>query len=87
MSRSSSTTTPIKLHSLQGSLLVFTLACLAGMTALSIDITIPSMPNIARTLGTTTASIQTTLSLFVFCYGIGQLSLGLSLTGLGVGGR
>ena len=64
------------LQSREGYLLVFTLACLAGMTALSIDITIPSTANVAAELGTSTASIQSTLSLFVFCYGLGQLFFG-----------
>jgi DHA1 family bicyclomycin/chloramphenicol resistance-like MFS transporter len=68
--------TTLNLQSRAGYLLVFTLACLSGMTALSIDIYIPSMPHVASDLGVSTSSIQSTLSLFVFCYGIGQLFFG-----------
>jgi MFS transporter, DHA1 family, multidrug resistance protein len=52
------------------------LAALAGMTALSIDMSLPAMPQLRRTFGADVANVQLTLSLFLLGYAIGQLVCG-----------
>jgi len=56
--------------------MLVTLSLLAGMTALSIDIVLPSMPGIARSFDVSPTAVQTSLSAFVLCFGVGQLLFG-----------
>jgi len=52
------------------------LGTLTTLPPLSIDISLPGLPQIAHALGAPPALLQWTLSAFVFAFGIGQLVLG-----------
>jgi DHA1 family bicyclomycin/chloramphenicol resistance-like MFS transporter len=52
------------------------LGTLAGLQPLSVDIYLPSMPDIAHTLGTTTAEVQLTIAAFLFGSGVGTIVFG-----------
>lgn len=52
------------------------LASLTALTALSIDMNLPAMPQFARIFGTDVATAQLTLSLFLIGFGAGQLVCG-----------
>jgi DHA1 family bicyclomycin/chloramphenicol resistance-like MFS transporter len=55
---------------------VVLLAALTGLTALSIDMSLPAMPQMQRAFQAGTASVQLTLSLFLLGFAIGQLVCG-----------
>jgi len=52
------------------------LVAMTALAALSIDITLPSLPSTARALGTDVATTQLTLSVFFFGFAIAQLVVG-----------
>jgi DHA1 family bicyclomycin/chloramphenicol resistance-like MFS transporter len=52
------------------------LGSLMMLPPLSIDISLPGLPTIARALAAPPALIQSSLSAFIFAYGAGQLALG-----------
>lgn len=55
---------------------LMTLAALGGITALSIDIYLPGLPQIAAEMGTSMNKVQWTLSGFVMAFAFGQLFYG-----------
>ena len=55
---------------------VFSLAVLTAVTALSIDMSLPAQPAIARDLGVSADVAQLTLSLFLVGYALGQVLFG-----------
>jgi DHA1 family bicyclomycin/chloramphenicol resistance-like MFS transporter len=55
---------------------VFTLILLAGMSALVMNIFLPSLPLMAEYFGTSYATMQLSVPLFLFCSGILQLFIG-----------
>jgi DHA1 family bicyclomycin/chloramphenicol resistance-like MFS transporter len=59
-----------------GAGLLVMLGALMMLPPLSIDISLPGLPRIARALGATPALLQWTLSAFVLAFGLGQLVLG-----------
>lgn len=61
---------------LHGWLFTLLLAALTGLTALSIDMSLPALPQLQRAFGASAGSIQLTLSLFLVGYGVGQLVCG-----------
>lgn len=56
--------------------LTFVLAAMTGLTALSIDMSLPAMPQLQRAFGADVASVQLTLSLFLLGFACGQLVSG-----------
>jgi DHA1 family bicyclomycin/chloramphenicol resistance-like MFS transporter len=56
---------------------VLILAALTGLAALSIDMSLPALPQIQRAFGTSVAAVQLTLSLFLLGFAIGQLVCGV----------
>ncbi|MEW5928836.1 MAG: multidrug effflux MFS transporter [Gemmatimonadota bacterium] len=56
--------------------LALLLAALTGMTALSIDMSLPAMPQLQGVFGVDVAAVQLTLSLFLAGYAAGQLVCG-----------
>lgn len=52
------------------------LAALTGLTALSIDMSLPATSQMQRTFHAGTASVQLTLSLFLLGFAMGQLVCG-----------
>lgn len=62
---------------------VVTLSILLGTTALSIDMSLPAQPAMARDLGVTSDVAQLTLSLFLAGYALGQIALGYASDALG----
>jgi len=56
--------------------LVAMLAGLTGITALSIDMSLPAMPQLQRVFGADVGSTQLTLSLFLVGFAVGQLVCG-----------
>jgi DHA1 family bicyclomycin/chloramphenicol resistance-like MFS transporter len=59
------------------------LAALTALTALSIDMSLPALPQLQHTFGAGASSVQLTLSLFLVGYGIGQLICGFLSDRLG----
>ncbi|WP_394828368.1 multidrug effflux MFS transporter [Pendulispora albinea] len=59
------------------------LAALTGMTALSIDMSLPAQPTLMREFGVGSDRTQLTLSLFLLGYAIGQLIVGYVSDALG----
>lgn len=57
-------------------LMLATLAALGGITALSIDIYLPGLPQIAAEMGTSMTQVQWTLGGFVMAFALGQLGYG-----------
>ncbi len=57
-------------------LLVAMLAGLTGITALSIDMSLPAMPQLQRVFGADVGSTQLTLSMFLAGFAVGQLVCG-----------
>jgi DHA1 family bicyclomycin/chloramphenicol resistance-like MFS transporter len=55
---------------------VVLLGALTMLPPLSIDVSLPGLPVIARALGASSAAMQQSLSVFVFAFGAGQLVLG-----------
>jgi MFS transporter, DHA1 family, multidrug resistance protein len=55
---------------------VVLLGALTMLPPLSIDVSLPGLPVIARAIGASSASMQQSLSVFVFAFGAGQLVLG-----------
>lgn len=53
------------------------LAALTGLTALSIDMSLPAMPQLQRSFGAGVGSVQLTLSLFLVGFAAGQLVCGV----------
>jgi DHA1 family bicyclomycin/chloramphenicol resistance-like MFS transporter len=53
------------------------LAALTGLTALSIDMSLPAMPQLQRTFGADVGAVQLTLSLFLIGFAAGQLVCGV----------
>ena len=56
---------------------VLILAALTGLAALSIDMSLPAMPQLQRTFGASVGAVQLTLSLFLIGFAIGQLACGV----------
>jgi MFS transporter, DHA1 family, multidrug resistance protein len=56
---------------------VLMLAALTGLTALSIDMSLPAMPQLQRTFGAGVGAVQLTLSLFLAGFAAGQLVCGV----------
>jgi DHA1 family bicyclomycin/chloramphenicol resistance-like MFS transporter len=56
---------------------VLILAGLTGLSALSIDMSLPAMPQLQRTFGASVGAVQLTLSLFLAGFAIGQLACGV----------
>ncbi|HEX6039892.1 multidrug effflux MFS transporter [Longimicrobium sp.] len=56
---------------------VLLLAALTGLTALSIDMSLPAMPQLQRTFGAGVGAVQLTLSLFLAGFAAGQLVCGV----------
>jgi MFS transporter, DHA1 family, multidrug resistance protein len=56
--------------------LTFLLGALAGVTALAVDMSLPTLPFITEVFATSTDSVQLTLSLFLVGYAGGQLFCG-----------
>lgn len=52
------------------------LAALTGLTSLSIDMNLPALPQLAKTLHVSVGAVQLTLSLFLLGFAIGQLICG-----------
>jgi DHA1 family bicyclomycin/chloramphenicol resistance-like MFS transporter len=67
------TTRPMTSPSLSTGIILVAMTALA---ALSIDITVPSLPSTARALGTDVATTQLTLSIFFFGFAFAQLVVG-----------
>ncbi len=55
---------------------VFTLAAMTGVTALSIDMSLPAQPTLARVFDVTADTAQLNLSLFMIGFAIAQLVMG-----------
>ncbi|HEX6909773.1 MAG TPA: MFS transporter, partial [Longimicrobium sp.] len=53
------------------------LAALTGLTALSIDMSLPAMPQLQRSFGAGVGAVQLTLSLFLVGFAAGQLVCGV----------
>jgi DHA1 family bicyclomycin/chloramphenicol resistance-like MFS transporter len=62
---------------------IFTLAVLTGVTALSIDMSLPAQPTLARELGVSSHTSQLTLSLFLAGYAVGQVIFGFASDSFG----
>ena len=62
---------------------VASLAAITGVTALSIDMSLPAQPTLARDLGVGPDTAQLTLSLFLAAYALGQLAFGYASDALG----
>lgn len=60
-------------HSLSERQIVLTLACLAAITPLAIDMYLPAFPAIAKSLQTSIPNVEISLSLFFFGIAMGQL--------------
>jgi DHA1 family bicyclomycin/chloramphenicol resistance-like MFS transporter len=56
---------------------VLILAGLTGLSALSIDMSLPAMPQLQRTFGASVGAVQLTLSLFLAGFALGQLVCGV----------
>ena len=56
---------------------VLILAGLSGLAALSIDMSLPAMPQMQRTFGASVGAVQLTLSLFLVGFAMGQLVCGV----------
>src|SRR3712207_7459192 len=56
--------------------LTLLLAGLTGLTALSIDMSLPAMPQLQETFGAGVASVQLTLSVFLAGFAAGQKASG-----------
>ena len=54
----------------------FTLAAMTGVTALSIDMSLPAQPTLARVFDVTADTAQLNLSLFMIGFAIAQLVMG-----------
>ena len=61
---------------MQNGKLLLLLTLMAALTALSIDIYLPSMPGLVTALQTDWSTVQLTLSVFVFAFAVGQLVYG-----------
>lgn len=59
------------------------LTMMGALTALSIDIYLPSMPHIAQSLGSNIGRVQLSLSVFVWGFAVGQLFFGSISDALG----
>jgi MFS transporter, DHA1 family, multidrug resistance protein len=57
-------------------LLTLLLAALTGLTALSIDMSLPAMPQLQHSFGAGVSSVQLTLSIFLTGYALGQMVCG-----------
>ena len=57
-------------------LLTILLAALTGLTALSIDMSLPAMPQLQETFGAGVSSVQLTLSVFLAGFALGQVFCG-----------
>lgn len=57
-------------------LLTLLLAMLTGLTALSIDMSLPAMPQLQETFGAGVSSVQLTLSVFLAGFALGQVFCG-----------
>lgn len=57
-------------------LLTILLAALTGLTALSIDMSLPAMPQLQETFGASVSSVQLTLSIFLAGFALGQVFCG-----------
>ena len=68
---------------LQGRAFTLLLAALTALTALSIDMSLPAMPQLQRTFGAGVSLVQLTLSLFLAGYAAGQLACGFLSDRLG----
>jgi DHA1 family bicyclomycin/chloramphenicol resistance-like MFS transporter len=55
---------------------IILLAALTGITALSIDMNLPAMPELQEVFGVSVSAVQLTLSLFLAGFAIGQLACG-----------
>lgn len=55
---------------------MLTLSALTAVTALSIDLSLPAQPTLARVFGTSSSHAQLTLSLFLAAFAVGQLAVG-----------
>jgi MFS transporter, DHA1 family, multidrug resistance protein len=55
---------------------IILLAALTGMTALSIDMNLPAMPQLQQVFGAGVSAVQLTLSLFLAGFAVGQLVCG-----------
>jgi DHA1 family bicyclomycin/chloramphenicol resistance-like MFS transporter len=62
---------------------ILTLSALTGVTALSIDMSLPAQPTLARALGVGPDTAQLTLSLFLAAYAVGQLAFGYASDSFG----
>jgi len=56
--------------------LTLLLASLTGLTALSIDMSLPAMPQLQETFGAGVSSVQLTLSIFLAGFALGQVFCG-----------
>src|SRR5688572_23501742 len=56
--------------------LTLLLASLTGLTALSIDMSLPAMPQLQETFGAGVSSVQLTLSVFLAGFALGQIVCG-----------
>ncbi|HYW08635.1 MAG TPA: MFS transporter, partial [Longimicrobium sp.] len=56
--------------------LVWILAGIMGITALSIDMSLPAMPQLQEMFGASVGTVQLTLSLFLVGFAVGQLVCG-----------
>jgi DHA1 family bicyclomycin/chloramphenicol resistance-like MFS transporter len=56
--------------------LTLLLAALTGLTALSIDMSLPAMPQLQQSFGAGVASVQLTLSIFLVGFALGQVVCG-----------
>ncbi|WP_233350262.1 multidrug effflux MFS transporter [Kushneria phosphatilytica] len=57
-------------------ILIALLITFVMMTPIGVDIYLPSLPDMARSLGYSTAALQITVTLFLFTVGIGQVVVG-----------
>lgn len=62
---------------------VVTLSALTAVTALSIDLSLPAQPTLARVFGASSSQAQLTLSLFLAAFAAGQLVVGFLSDALG----
>ncbi|MGC4043469.1 MAG: multidrug effflux MFS transporter [Armatimonas sp.] len=63
-------------QNLQGWAFTLLLAALTALTALSIDMSLPALPQLQRAFKASAGGVQLTLSLFLVGYGVGQLVCG-----------
>jgi DHA1 family bicyclomycin/chloramphenicol resistance-like MFS transporter len=74
--RSTQEDAPTPQRSLEGRPFIILLAALTALTALSIDMSLPAMPQLQQVFHADVATVQLTLSLFLIGYAMGQLICG-----------